>query len=51
MLRRTVTDEGSPLTAGLNAARTFVILWLAAGAEDAPAAVLNPDAQAVFTLF
>ena len=30
MLRRTVTDEGSPLTAGLTAVRTFVILWLAA---------------------
>ena len=36
-LRRTVTDEDSPLTAGLNAARTFVILWLAAGAEGASA--------------
>ena len=35
-LRRTVTDEGSPLTADLNAARTFVILWLAAGAASAP---------------
>ena len=29
-LRRTVTDEGSPLTAGLTAVRSFEILWLAA---------------------
>ena len=35
-LRRIVTDEGSPPWAGLTAARTFVILWLAAGAASAP---------------
>ena len=28
--RRAVTDEGSPLKAGLTAVRTFAILWLAA---------------------
>ena len=28
--RRAVTDEGSPPTAGLTAARAFAILWLAA---------------------
>ena len=31
-LCRTVTDEGSPPSAGLIAAHTFVILWLAAAA-------------------
>ena len=33
---RTVTDEGSPPSAGLTATRTFVILWLAAAAASAP---------------
>ena len=34
--RCTVTDEGSPPTAGLTAARAFAILWLAAVAPSAP---------------
>ena len=39
MLRRTVTDEGSPPPAGLTAVRTFAILWLAAvAARTAPTA-------------
>ena len=33
---RAVTDEGSPPTAGLTAARAFAILWLAAVAASAP---------------
>ena len=36
LLRCTVTDEGSPPTAGLTAARAFAILWLAAVATSAP---------------